>query len=80
VQQEKYRGAWPDRLSKRDGFGEHALANIPSQHSLGRDVNVFVQLSLKVHEKASQVHETPIVIEVDQQVQITQIIRLASCN
>jgi len=70
----------PDRLSQRYGFGEHTLANISPQHSLGRDVNLHVQLSLKVHEKASQVHQTPIVIQVDQQVQIAQIVRIASRN
>jgi hypothetical protein len=42
LRQGEYRGALPGHLSQRNGFGEHALANIPPEHALGRDVNMHV--------------------------------------
>lgn len=60
------RRAAHGRPSQGDRFCKHARPDIPTQHSLGRDVNVDVQVRLKVHQKTSHIHQAAILIQINQ--------------
>jgi hypothetical protein len=66
------------RSSQRHGFGQDAIPNLSTKHSFGRDVDLHVQLRLKIHQKTAKVHQAPIAIQIDQQVQVAKIASIAS--
>jgi hypothetical protein len=61
-----------------DRFGEHATGEAWSEHALGADVDVSANEVTRVHDEAAEIEQASARLEIDEEVDIGPVVRLAA--
>jgi hypothetical protein len=65
-------GPLPGRVSQFDGVVEHPLRELRSQTCFGDDVHLVSEQLLEIHQEPSQIEESAILVEVDEEVDVAR--------